>query len=73
MICSGFCSVTFVASSPIAKAQSVIAGEDAGLVLFEHGSDVRFVFDGNRLVDHAAQNRRLTMGNAGGSSAASSG
>jgi D-apiose dehydrogenase len=44
------------------KLNQVIAGEDAGLVLFEHGSGLRSVFDGNRLVDHAAQNRRLTMG-----------
>lgn len=44
------------------RLNPVIAGEDAGLVLFEHGSGVRSVFDGNRLVDHAAENRRLTMG-----------
>jgi len=44
------------------RLNPVIAGEDAGLVLFEHGSGIRSVFDGNRLVDHAAQNRRLTMG-----------
>ena len=30
--------------------------------MFEHASGVRSVFDGNRLVDHAAQNRRLIMG-----------
>ncbi len=44
------------------KLNPVIAGEDAGLVLFEHVGGIRSVFDGNRLVDHAAQNRRLTMG-----------
>ena len=44
------------------RLNPVIAGEDAGLVLFEHAGGVRSVFDGNRLVDHAAENRRLTMG-----------
>ncbi len=44
------------------RLNPVIAGEDAGLVLLEHASGVRSVFDGNRLVDHIAENRRLTMG-----------
>lgn len=44
------------------RLNPVIAGEDAGLVLFDHASGVRAVFDGNRLVDHVAANRRLTMG-----------
>ena len=44
------------------RLNPVIAGEDAGLVLFEHAGGVRSVFDGNRLVDHVAENRRLTMG-----------
>jgi predicted dehydrogenase len=44
------------------RLNPVIAGEDAGLVLFEHAGGVRSLFDGNRLVDHAAENRRLTMG-----------
>lgn len=44
------------------KLNPVIAGEDAGLVLLEHAGGVRSVFDGNRLLDHAAKNRRLTMG-----------
>jgi len=39
-----------------------IAGEDAGIILFEFPSDVRAVFDGNRLVDHVAENTRRTMG-----------
>lgn len=40
----------------------VIAGEDAGLFVLDMTSGVRCVFDGNRLSDHAARNRRLTMG-----------
>ena len=44
------------------RLNPVIVGEDAGLILFDHTSGVRSVFDGNRLVDHAARNRRLTMG-----------
>ena len=44
------------------RLNPVITGEDAGLVLFEHAGGVRSMFDGNRLVDHAAENRRLTMG-----------
>ena len=39
-----------------------IAGEDAGTVLFGYGNGFRAVFDGNRLSDHPARNRRLTMG-----------
>lgn len=41
-----------------------IAGEDAGYVLFDHPYGVRALFDGNRLLDHAADNRRRTMGEA---------
>ena len=40
----------------------VISGEDAGLILMDHGDGVRSLFDGNRLSDHVAENRRLTMG-----------
>jgi D-apiose dehydrogenase len=39
-----------------------IVGEDAGFVIFRHRNGVRAVFDGNRLVDHPAQNHRFTMG-----------
>ncbi|MFQ5953556.1 MAG: Gfo/Idh/MocA family protein [Kiloniellales bacterium] len=44
------------------RLNPVIAGEDAGVILFDFASGARGVFDGNRLVDHAAANRRLTMG-----------
>jgi predicted dehydrogenase len=39
-----------------------IAGEDAGHILFEHPGGVRALFDGNRHLDHAADNLRRTMG-----------
>lgn len=39
-----------------------IAGEDSGLFILDMMSGVRCVFDGNRLSDHPATNRRLTMG-----------
>ncbi len=44
------------------RLNPVIAGEDAGTVLFRMRGGARAVFDGNRLADHAAQDRRLTMG-----------
>ena len=40
----------------------VIAGEDAGFVLFEHPNGMRTLFDGNRNLDHLAKNTRCTMG-----------
>ncbi len=46
------------------RLNPVIAGEDAGFVLFDHPGGVRTLFDGNRLLDHAADNRRRTMGEA---------
>jgi predicted dehydrogenase len=42
----------------------VIAGEDAGIILFEFAAGTVALFDGNRLADHAAENRRLTFGEA---------
>jgi len=44
------------------RLNPAIAGEDAGVVLFDFAAGTRGVFDGNRLIDHAADNRRLTMG-----------
>ena len=46
------------------RLNSDIAGEDAGHFLLEHDSGARSLFDGNRLLDHAAQNHRLTLGEA---------
>lgn len=56
-----FGDVTRVFAS-LAKLNPVIAGEDAGLILFDFESGPRGLFDGNRLADHIARNRRLTMG-----------
>ncbi len=44
------------------QVNPVIAGEDAGTILFDHADGVRVVFDGNRCLDHAAENTRCTMG-----------
>lgn len=44
------------------RLNPVIAGEDAGLVILRFASGSRALFDGNRLADHRAENRRLTMG-----------
>jgi predicted dehydrogenase len=46
------------------RLNPVIAGEDAGHILFEHPDGRRALFDGNRHLDHAAANPRLTMGEA---------
>jgi D-apiose dehydrogenase len=44
------------------RLNPVIAGEDAGLVIFEFADAATGLFDGNRLNDHVAHNPRLTMG-----------
>lgn len=44
------------------RVNPVIRGEDAGLLLLRHESGAVSLFDGNRLADHAAANRRKTMG-----------
>ncbi|GAA6209093.1 Gfo/Idh/MocA family oxidoreductase [Cognatishimia sp. WU-CL00825] len=46
------------------RMNPVIAGEDAGYILFDHPNQVRALFDGNRHLDHAADNLRRTMGEA---------
>lgn len=46
------------------RVNPVIAGEDAGYILFDHPGGARALFDGNRLLDHAADNARRTMGEA---------
>lgn len=46
------------------RINPAIAGEDAGVVLFDHPGGVRALFDGNRHLDHAADNMRRTMGEA---------
>ena len=44
------------------RLNPVIAGEDSGTVLCEFRNSVSVLFDGNRLVDHEAEDTRLTMG-----------
>lgn len=46
------------------RLNPAIAGEDAGYILFEHENGARALFDGNRHLDHAADNLRCTMGEA---------
>lgn len=42
----------------------VISGEDAGYFVLDFANGARALFDGNRHLDHAATNPRLTMGEA---------
>jgi len=44
------------------RLNPAIAGEDSGLFLMRYADGFRAMFDGNRLADHAAEDRRLTMG-----------
>ncbi len=46
------------------RINPAISGEDAGYVIFDHPGGVRALFDGNRHLDHASDNRRRTMGEA---------
>jgi predicted dehydrogenase len=44
------------------RINPVIAGEDAGYIVFEFQDGATGLFDGNRLNDHVASNPRRTMG-----------
>ncbi|WP_282609493.1 Gfo/Idh/MocA family protein [Pelagibius sp. Alg239-R121] len=44
------------------RLNPAIKGEDAGVMLFDFENGTMGLFDGNRLSDHPANNRRLTMG-----------
>lgn len=46
------------------KMNPVIAGEDAGYIIFDFDQGVRAIFDGNRHLDHASANTRTTLGEA---------
>lgn len=46
------------------QVNPVISGEDAGYFVLDFESGARALFDGNRHLDHAAANPRLTMGEA---------
>ncbi|MEM7446113.1 MAG: Gfo/Idh/MocA family oxidoreductase [Pseudomonadota bacterium] len=49
-------------SADLRRLNPAIAGEDSGYVVFNFEDGPTALFDGNRLVDHAADNTRLTMG-----------
>ena len=46
----------------LSKLNKNIKGEDAAYVLFNFENGIRGIFDGNRLSDHIAKDRRLTIG-----------
>ncbi len=46
------------------RLNPAIAGEDAGIFIFGYRGGKRAIFDGNRLLDHAAENHRMTLGEA---------
>ncbi|MCH2075514.1 MAG: Gfo/Idh/MocA family oxidoreductase [Rhodobacteraceae bacterium] len=46
------------------RMNPVIAGEDAGHIVFDFDGGLRALFDGNRHLDHASDNTRLTFGEA---------
>lgn len=46
------------------RENQVIAGEDAGHILFDFADGARALFDANRTLDHKTQNPRLTFGEA---------
>ncbi len=60
----------FIAGDPqtvygdLRKLNPAIAGEDAGTFIFGYDNGMRAMFDGNRLLDHAAENHRTTLGEA---------
>jgi D-apiose dehydrogenase len=58
MMCGEITSVY----AQLRKLNPVIAGEDAGIIVFEFTSGAAGLFDGNRLNDHVAANPRTTMG-----------
>lgn len=49
-------------TAQLRRLNPAIAGEDAGIALFEFEEGSTGLFDGNRLNDHAAEDCRLTMG-----------
>ena len=44
------------------RLNPAIAGEDAGVILLDYADGRRALYDGNRLIDHVAEDRRRTMG-----------
>jgi predicted dehydrogenase len=58
------CGEVLAVTARLRRLNPVIAGEDAGLVIFEFDDDRMALFDGNRLNDHVAANPRRTLGEA---------
>ncbi|MCR9139296.1 MAG: Gfo/Idh/MocA family oxidoreductase [Alphaproteobacteria bacterium] len=60
----------FIAGDPqtvygdLRRLNPAIAGEDAGYFILGYESGLRAMFDGNRLLDHSAENHRITLGEA---------
>jgi D-apiose dehydrogenase len=44
------------------RCNNAIKGEDSGIIIFDFNKNLRAVFNGNRLLDHASSNTRRTMG-----------
>lgn len=49
-------------SADLRTLNKAIKGEDAGFFAFHYDNGLRAHFDGNRLLDHDAENTRLTLG-----------
>jgi D-apiose dehydrogenase len=56
------CGEVQAVTARLRQINPAIAGEDAGLVIFEFANACTGLFDGNRLNDHVAQDPRRTMG-----------
>ncbi len=56
------CGEVQAVTARLRRLNPAIAGEDAGLVVFEFDGGVHGLFDGNRLNGHPAQDPRRTMG-----------
>lgn len=44
------------------RLNPAVSGEDAGYIMMEFADGRRALFDGNRLLDHPAENHRMTLG-----------
>ncbi len=56
------CGEVRAVTARLRRLNPVIAGEDAGIVVFEFDDDCTGLFDGNRLNEHPAADQRHTLG-----------
>lgn len=56
------CGEVRAVTARLRRLNPVIAGEDAGILVFEFDDDRTGLFDGNRLNEHAAVDQRRTLG-----------